>query len=47
MELLLAKADTAQQWLSALCALAEERAGLLHKARDNFSAQAIFIGEAP
>lgn len=47
MELLLAQAGSAQQWLDAICALADERSGLVHKARDNFSAQAIFIGEAP
>jgi serine/threonine protein phosphatase PrpC len=47
MELLLAKAGSAQEWLTAICTLADERAGLVHKARDNFSAQAIFIGEAP
>lgn len=47
METLLAQASSAQAWLEALCALAEERAGLMHKARDNFSAQAIWVGEAP
>ncbi|WP_342118798.1 PP2C family protein-serine/threonine phosphatase [Pseudoduganella sp. OTU4001] len=47
MEMLLAQSGTAQQWLDAICAVAEERSGLVHKARDNFSAQAIFIGEAP
>ncbi len=46
MELLLAKAGSAQDWLAAICALADERAGLVHKARDNYSAQAIFIGDA-
>lgn len=47
MELLLAQSKSAQQWLDAICAVADERSGLTHKARDNFSAQAIFIGEAP
>lgn len=47
MELLLAQSSSAQQWLDAICAVADERSGLVHKARDNFSAQAIFIGEAP
>lgn len=47
METLLAQSNNAQQWLDAICALADERSGLVHKARDNFSAQAILIGEAP
>jgi serine/threonine protein phosphatase PrpC len=47
MEMLLAQSKNAQQWLDAICALADERSGLVHKARDNFSAQAILIGEAP
>ena len=47
MELLLAQSNSAQQWLDAICAVADERSGLAHKARDNYSAQAIFIGEAP
>lgn len=47
MELLLAKAGSVQAWLQSICDLADERSGLVHKARDNFSAQAIWVGEAP
>ena len=47
MELLLAKARSAQEWLEAICAVADERAGRVHKARDNYSAHALVWGGAP
>lgn len=46
MEAMLAKADSSSAWLDAMCAIAEPANAASGKARDNYSAYAVFVEAA-